>query len=368
MTHMALTFLLILSSGAAQSGSTGSQAAELWAVFTESQQAEHGGEWDTFVDLMHPEMIDTLRTFYLSLLGPDPSGVESRRTWGVASRHEVEQLDPVEAVRRPFHQGGDGAPRWHHEEYPNSDFAPIGVVYEGALAHVLFRYWFDRTVPSLSMVRVVSLKRAEDAWRRLPSPEYMEYLRNHTCLELPTLPACAADVDAPAQQSDELARLLARNLRYHGSSDWESSFGLLHDDAVAELNRFYRRIVAADSTGRAAKALLGEDNVQRASELAPKEFARRAYSAQRAHSYELVERSFANHRVVVLGLVREEDTVHVAYRICMTDASKTSDVNVASMSRQSGEWRLLLSPRYGRLLSTSIESLRDPAPLDASKE
>jgi hypothetical protein len=158
-------------------------------------------------------------------------------------------------------------------------------------------------------------------------------------LAVSAMPAGAAG--EPAASPESIARdMFAITQR----GDFGAYAKLMHPEALAEFQRMFREIVAADKAGEFRSLLFGVSTVAEFDAMTPAIAFERMMTNLTATEPVVAElmRSYSGE---VIGSVAEGgDLVHVVYRFSMGAKSLThSKVSALTLRKYEGEWRLLLS-------------------------
>lgn len=166
----------------------------------------------------------------------------------------------------------------------------------------------------------------------------------HRSFVLACVVGLALSLPAGAQKGKSPEDIAREMFSVTRQSDWATYAKLLHPDALAEFKRMFREIIAADTSAEMGKLFFNAANVQAYdSQDAGVLFERFMFnlaknSPQFAEALKTAEGS-------VVGTVAERtDLAHVVYRSsAATEGIAISKVNVVTLRKHKGEWKVLLS-------------------------
>jgi hypothetical protein len=153
---------------------------------------------------------------------------------------------------------------------------------------------------------------------------------------------CARDESLRGESPEEVAKA---SLEYGYKGDWSAYARLMHPEALAEFKRKLRPIIAADMSGRIAEFFLGVKDFpqfEAMSEIAVFEEMISNSTKKFPQAAGLIKTTDYS----IIGSVPEgADLVHVVYRFGVKSEQLSTVVEVISLRRYQGGWRLLLRGR-----------------------
>jgi len=148
------------------------------------------------------------------------------------------------------------------------------------------------------------------------------------------LPLAAQDAGEAENTSVEYARHLS-------ASDWDAAAAMMHPEALGQIRTLAELLTEMDPSGQAASMIFGSAGASLEGESDTEVFA--AFLAFAMTQAGLAE-AMASMRQDAVGHVAEGDTVHVVSRTHMSfEGLSVSQMNVSSLVRHEGAWRMLLT-------------------------
>ncbi len=160
------------------------------------------------------------------------------------------------------------------------------------------------------------------------------------CLALALIAAGArAAQESPSPEA--LAKTAAELTR---KGDWAGFARMMHPEALAELTRIFRPIVAAEGAGPMRSAFFGVESLEQFDALTDAGVFERLMT-NLAKNVPAVAEAMSTSEIFVVGSLPEEDQlVHVVYHGgAKAEGLIFSKTSVMTFRRYNGEWRALLS-------------------------
>ena len=150
-------------------------------------------------------------------------------------------------------------------------------------------------------------------------------------------PAVAQDATSP----EALARGAAEMMK---KGDWAGFARMMHPEALAELKRIFRPLVAAEGAGPMRSAFFGTEKIEQFDALDDAAVFERLM-ANLAKNVPGVAEAMASSEMFIVGSLPEGDQlVHVVYHSgAKAEGMIFSKTSVMTFRRYQGEWRALLA-------------------------
>lgn len=156
-------------------------------------------------------------------------------------------------------------------------------------------------------------------------------------LLLLALPMAAQDLKPP----ESLAKAAAEATK---KGDWAAFARLMHPEALAELKRMFRPIIAAEGASAMRAAFFGTEKVEQFDALDDVAVFERLMTNLAKNVPGMAEAMASSEMYIVGSLPEGDQLVHVVYHAgAKTEGMIFSKTSVMTFRRYQGEWRALLS-------------------------
>ena len=156
-------------------------------------------------------------------------------------------------------------------------------------------------------------------------------------LLLSALPLVAQDAASP----EMLARAAAEATK---KGDWAAFSRLMHPEALAELKRIFRPIVAAEGAGPMRSAFFGTEKIEQFDALDDVAVFERLMTNMVKNVPGMAEAMASSEMFIVGSLPEGDQLVHVVYHSgAKAEGMIFSKTSVMTFRRYQGEWRALLA-------------------------
>lgn len=156
-------------------------------------------------------------------------------------------------------------------------------------------------------------------------------------LLLSALPLAAQEAASP----EALAKVAAEATK---KGDWAAFSRLMHPEALAELKRIFRPIVASEGAGAMRAAFFGTEKIEQFDALDDAAVFERLMSNMTKNVPGMAEAMASSEMIIVGSLPEGDHLVHVVYHAgARTEGMIFSKTSVMTFRRYQGEWRALLA-------------------------
>lgn len=154
------------------------------------------------------------------------------------------------------------------------------------------------------------------------------------CLAVPVAAQEPASPEALARAAAEATK----------KGDWAAFARLMHPEALAELKRMFRPIIAAEGAGAMRAAFFGTEKVEQFDALDDVAVFERLMTNLAKNVPGMAEAMASSEMFVVGSLPEGDQLVHVVYHAgAKTEGMTFSKTSVMTFRRYQGEWRALLA-------------------------
>ncbi len=149
----------------------------------------------------------------------------------------------------------------------------------------------------------------------------------------------------PAPRADDsIDTVIAHYIAATKAGDWAASAAWMHPEALATFREMMMPVFLADTSGQAARTLLGTAELATVEKLGDREVFERFLRAMTSAVPQLAE-ALAGAEMTVIGNVAEgPDVVHVVYRAkASMQGLSLEQVQTMALKRYGDTWRLMLT-------------------------
>jgi|GEM_PF-762366 len=169
-----------------------------------------------------------------------------------------------------------------------------------------------------------------------------------------------ASADLAAQKEETPLDVARQHFEAMQSANWKKSTELMHPEELGRFKAMFAPVIAADSSGEGARELFGLEDPAVFAMLSDNEVFERFLATTVVESN--MQTVLENTRVEFIGAVPEgDDRTHVVYRMTvhLDDYSPTTSMEVVSLRRYKGTWRMLLDRNLEGMQAMLVRVLQE---------